>query len=63
MSTDSPYVSSTRWPAPWGHLEEFTTLTGHGLTVDHSKGDRIEEKYAELQQKMRGDKKLDEPNR
>jgi hypothetical protein len=33
-------------------LEEYITPTGHNLTVDHSKGERIEDKYAEFQQKM-----------
>jgi hypothetical protein len=33
-------------------LEEYITSTGHNLTVNHNKGDRIEDKYAEFRQKM-----------
>jgi hypothetical protein len=52
MSSDVPYTSLNRWPAPLEHLEEYITSTGHNLTVNHNKGDRIEDKYAEFRQKM-----------
>ena len=52
MSSNVPYVRKAQWPKPLEHLEEFITSTGHDLTVDHNKGERIEDKYAELQQKM-----------
>ena len=49
---DVPYVSQSRWPAPLEYLEEFITSTGHNLTVDHNKGERIEDKYIEFRNKM-----------
>ena len=57
MSSDVPYVSQDRWPAPREHLEEYITSTGYNLTVNHDKGERIEDKYHELQQKMNAGKK------
>jgi len=57
MSSDVPYVSQNRWPPPLEHLEEYITSTGHNLTVDHSKGDRIEVKYAAFKKKMGGRKR------
>lgn len=49
---DPLFASAKRWPAPLGHLEEFRTTAGYNLTVDHSRGERIEDKYNELQQKL-----------
>jgi hypothetical protein len=39
-------------PRRWNIWRNTLPIPVHNLTVDHNKGDRIEDKYAEFRQKM-----------